>query len=481
MACIVLVIALGINGGLAGESVEGSCAVSKSLLQQAAVPSQVSLSEKESSSEESFEGSFSCDWNSDPNKESCLPKSYEIKGAKECKSNDFLVDKKTRNHWDNCGLDCLDRPGCSFFNYATYEVARGGLFGSNRFQCWLEMTAASSSTHEKCKEDGNSDCCPEGFKTNNYNYYWLNRPPTTVFEPGYLWSNNKQCGLRLDNSLLGRDSIEDAYWDCSKHADKVYLRHTEAYTYFLVVDEHGHFCQLAWDPGADTNEDYIDAKWLCRDSVWASAWIELKDGYIYRGGGDYRTRYYLTWKTHSSGDQSVGARWRSSKVLDHGDKMEFQPEPAMVTGLHITENENCASWTNWEYVHHQSSLSPDLNKNAGGKYINLCVERDPNKAPITSIQIQKSSSCPSGYHRISQQSSLNGDLNQGAGGDDIFMCYSTEKGRDSFGIVRLELRESSSCQNGPKGLKQVRKHEAHGDLNKGAGGKDIYLCYSDGQ
>ena len=44
---------------------------------------------------------------------------------------------------------------------------------------------------------------------------------------------------------------------------------------------------------------------------------------------------------------------------------------------------------------------------------------------VTDVHIQTSSSCPAGMKSPEKFDGLNGDLNQGAGGKDIFMCYKT--------------------------------------------------------
>ena len=74
----------------------------------------------------------------------------------------------------------------------------------------------------------------------------------------------------------------------------------------------------------------------------------------------------------------------------------------------------------------------DLNQRAGGRYIYLCASRRPfgrGSAPaVTDVRIQTSSSCPAGWKSPEKFDGLNGDLNQGAGGKDIFMCYRTGGG-----------------------------------------------------
>lgn len=72
---------------------------------------------------------------------------------------------------------------------------------------------------------------------------------------------------------------------------------------------------------------------------------------------------------------------------------------------------------------------------------------------------------PPGYEKI------NVDLNHGAGGEYVYICYSTEPGPPITNI-QVFAGDSSNfpIQNGYTKLGE--------DLNKGAGGKFIYLCYT---
>ena len=80
--------------------------------------------------------------------------------------------------------------------------------------------------------------------------------------------------------------------------------------------------------------------------------------------------------------------------------------------------------------------------------------------------LSNSRSCPSGYSRVYQHSSLNGDLNQGAGGKDIFLC-----------TLYTDIAYLSHVRACPSGYSRVYQHSSlNGDLNQGAGGKDIFLC-----
>ena len=125
----------------------------------------------------------------------------------------------------------------------------------------------------------------------------------------------------------------------------------------------------------------------------------------------------------------------------------------------------------------------DLNQRAGGRYIYLCASRRPfgrGSAPaVTDVRIQTSSSCPAGWKSPEKFDGLNGDLNQGAGGKDIFMCYKTGNSNSGWEAgdlysVRVVTGKDAGC---PSGSSRVTALDGlDGDLNQNAGGSFIYLC-----
>ncbi len=94
--------------------------------------------------------------------------------------------------------------------------------------------------------------------------------------------------------------------------------------------------------------------------------------------------------------------------------------------------------------------------------------------PLTDLHLNNGSSCPSGYSLVAAGGGLNGDLNQGAGGKDIYMCETRDPAKGQA-IRDLLLSESKAC---PEGFERVRQTDLNGDLNEEAGGKDIFLCLS---
>ena len=95
-----------------------------------------------------------------------------------------------------------------------------------------------------------------------------------------------------------------------------------------------------------------------------------------------------------------------------------------------------------------------------------------NAEEITSLYVISSSSqgqqCPPRYTRVNQ------DLNQGAGGDYIYLCYSTDP---YFGQPVTDIFVMTSSSSDPI-FPPADYTLIHDDLNKGAGGKYIYLMYT---
>ena len=95
------------------------------------------------------------------------------------------------------------------------------------------------------------------------------------------------------------------------------------------------------------------------------------------------------------------------------------------------------------------------------------------------MRIQTSSSCPAGWKSPEKFDGLNGDLNQGAGGKDIFMCYKTGNSNSGWEAgdlysVQVVTGKDAAC---PSGSSRVTALDGlDGDLNQKAGGDFIYLC-----
>ena len=87
---------------------------------------------------------------------------------------------------------------------------------------------------------------------------------------------------------------------------------------------------------------------------------------------------------------------------------------------------------------------------------------------ITGLDIiYDQASPPPGYIKIDK------DLNKGAGGAYVYLCYSTDPNvGQPISNIQVVASDSSTIQV-QEGFISIDK-----DLNKGAGGKYIYLCYT---
>lgn len=118
----------------------------------------------------------------------------------------------------------------------------------------------------------------------------------------------------------------------------------------------------------------------------------------------------------------------------------------------------------------------DLNDGAGGKYIYLCKHtakydhRSSNQTCINDIKIifGKNASAPAGYTKLPQ------DLNAGAGGKYIYLCYRTAPYSNTEAIKDVTVIGSKDANVAPP----YDFRTVPGDLNDGAGGLYIYVCTS---
>jgi hypothetical protein len=145
----------------------------------------------------------------------------------------------------------------------------------------------------------------------------------------------------------------------------------------------------------------------------------------------------------------------------------------------------CISASTWDVQppYGFTKIEYDLNKGAKGKFIFVChkIEKIPvarrpgDPEPITSIEIVAGDDwnppIPSGYQKIEK------DLNEGAGGKYVFMCFSKDPAKAEEGLPIRGLTVIAGGDNdrlvAPYGFTQIGV-----DLNMGAGGEFIYLCYS---
>jgi hypothetical protein len=122
-----------------------------------------------------------------------------------------------------------------------------------------------------------------------------------------------------------------------------------------------------------------------------------------------------------------------------------------------------------------TKLSPDLNKGAGGDFIFLCVQKltrarlsQAGLAPITDLAViyGKHASPPAGFEKIGV------DLNKGAGGHYIYLCYKRGNPDEAIREIRVIHGNDASIEP-PIPFKKLPQ-----DLNKGSGGAWIFVCFA---
>lgn len=126
-------------------------------------------------------------------------------------------------------------------------------------------------------------------------------------------------------------------------------------------------------------------------------------------------------------------------------------------------------------------IQKDLNQNAGGNYIYLgyTTTTNPNEA-IRGLSLRFGSDPPNTFNLNGAAYMLRAeyDLNKGAGGNDIFLYYSKDKeAGEPVKALFVEINGDSTGKSG-SGWSRVgdwQKPKDLYDLNKGAGGDDIFL------
>lgn len=125
-----------------------------------------------------------------------------------------------------------------------------------------------------------------------------------------------------------------------------------------------------------------------------------------------------------------------------------------------------------------TKIDYDLNRGAGGKYIYLCY----HKSAVDTISPQANPQCiddilfvtgegappPPGYTKIDV------DLNKGAGGDYIYLCYRLTA-YDGIKAIKDVVIIGGDNADIPPPYAFTKVNQ---DLNAGAGGDYIYLCFS---
>ena len=178
------------------------------------------------------------------------------------------------------------------------------------------------------------------------------------------------------------------------------------------------------------------------------------------------------------------------------EKIEWAPASAAVTNIFITNHtskSDCSAYGK-QPVHRRDGLNGDTNQSTGGgsRDVFLCLDKDlTDGAPLERVTLVDSSgTCDYAAGEMPAKKSYGsrGDLNAGTGSSkDIFICGDHDEewqsviGADttpswSGSITQMMLQDTKTC---PTGFIAAKTHDGlNGDLNEGAGGEFIYVCYS---
>ncbi|MDF2544780.1 MAG: rane attack complex component/perforin/complement [Herbinix sp.] len=145
-----------------------------------------------------------------------------------------------------------------------------------------------------------------------------------------------------------------------------------------------------------------------------------------------------------------------------------------VTCLDVIGSSNAGIAPKFGYI----KINKDLNAGAGGQYIYLCYKEglddlnNPDK-PITNIDVIIANSLNEARNQTPANHTLiEYDLNTGARGKYIYICYSKEPTYEPIRSIQI-ISGNSGDIPASYGYTKIEK-----DLNSGAGGEFIYLCYS---
>ena len=119
-----------------------------------------------------------------------------------------------------------------------------------------------------------------------------------------------------------------------------------------------------------------------------------------------------------------------------------------VTDVRVQTSSSCP--TGWKSPEKFDGLNGDLNQEAGGKDIFMCYKTGNSNSgweagDLYSVRIVtgKDAGCPSGSSRVTTLNGLDGDLNQEAGGAFIYLCLTPYEDDDddnesySYATARL--------------------------------------------
>lgn len=131
-------------------------------------------------------------------------------------------------------------------------------------------------------------------------------------------------------------------------------------------------------------------------------------------------------------------------------------------------------------------IETDLNKGAGGWYIYLGYKKTDNPAEaITGMFVAYDKNSPKNYNNCTYKlapygnndNDFNGDMNRGAGGKDLFLYYTKGKPEVNGMMTSINVSYYGESRDSTFYVCKYKdgKLGSYADLNEGAGGKFIYI------
>ena len=146
---------------------------------------------------------------------------------------------------------------------------------------------------------------------------------------------------------------------------------------------------------------------------------------------------------------------------------------AAITHLYLVKGSLCPG--GYQPIFHDGALNGDFNEgDAQAPFIQLCYKSQAGAKAITKIYATTSSSgaCPTNYERVPQDARLTGDLNEGAGGEYVFLCFTRGSSKP---ITALTTMSQPACPANYQSILYSSRLTS-GDLSEGARSVPQYMC-----
>jgi hypothetical protein len=304
--------------------------------------------------------------------------------------------------------------------------SENGFYRNNHYSCETQRRTIRTASHKALEAFQNGD--------RNEGLYWIGHA-THVIQDSFSAAHVNRDQRRI---------IEF----CS------YGKEFPGTCYHLSVDARDY----VWHQGLGSctlDPNSRDADCLRDEAKWA---VEATQGYL-------RTMGRLIGRSTTELDTPLNDYYSNANVTGQGYfRCEDIPNyPFGISDIKVTSTfdatDRCPS--NWE------SAGADLNDGALGPFIDLCQKYGERPDPITALTvIGKDQSCPDGYERLGQ------NLNDGTmkKGEKLYACVSRQPGIPLQAVKATSNKKGGNrCGDGWNWIPT--------DLNKGAGGNYVFLCY----